>query len=227
MPKKQKKVEKLLQEQTLTTNLLDLKKEVSFRDLVPLLLFVILFILVGIILDIFKQEIFSKNNPMGFYLIFAPIIILIPTIIGFLIIKGNFTTKLNAFLKGSADQNILIMVFIYLLSGSFAQLMNTIGASSAIAFLGFKVIPPAILVGGVFLISAIISTAMGTSVGTIVAFGPIAFGMAAQANLNLAMVGGALLCGAMFGDDLSVISDTAIASCRTQDVTPQSRFLFN
>ena len=227
MKKKQKKVEKLLQEQTLTTNLLDLKKEVSFRGLVPLLLFVMLFILVGIILDIFKKEIFSKNNPMGFYLIFAPIIILIPTIIGFLIIKGNFTTKLNAFLKGSADQNILIMVFIYLLSGSFAQLMNTIGASSAIRNIGFKVIPPAILVGGVFLISAVISTAMGTSVGTIVAFGPIAFGMASQANLNLAMIGGALLCGAMFGDDLSIISDTAIASCRTQDVTPQSRFLFN
>ncbi|AHF57819.1 Na+/H+ antiporter NhaC family protein [Spiroplasma eriocheiris] len=227
MARKTSKINKLLANQEVSSEILTLKREVSFKGLIPLLLFVILFIICGIVLDCLKYQIFSKHNPMGFYLVFAPIIILVPIIIGFIIINGDFNLKLKAFLKGSSDHNILLMVFIYLLSGMFSQLMTTIGASSAIGNLGFKIIPPSILVGGVFIISAVISTAMGTSVGTIVAFGPIAFGMAKEAHINPAMIGGALLCGAMFGDDLSLISDTAIASCRTQNVEPRKRFLFN
>ena len=220
MARKTSKINKLLANQEVNSEILTLKTGSFFKGLIPLLLFVGLWI----VLNCLKYQFFFKHNPMEFYLVFAPIII------GF-IINGDFNLKLKTFLKGSSDHNILLMVFIYLLSGMFLQLMTTlmttIGASSTIGYLGFKIIPPNILVGGVFIISAIISTTMGTSVGKIVAFGPIALVMAKEVHINPAMIRGALLCGAMFGDDLSLISDTAIAFCRTQDVEPSKRFLVN
>lgn len=135
--------------------------------------------------------------------------------------------RMDKFCEGMANQGTMIMVAVYLLAGAFSGVAKAIGGVDATANLGLSLIPSKFLFAGLFLISAFIATAMGTSVGTIAAIGPVAVTVAESANLNLAAAIAAVLGGAMFGDNLSMISDTTIAATRGCGCEMREKFEMN
>lgn len=198
------------------------KREIKpkFYALIPFIVFVLLYLSAGIVLDLLGYE-------LAFYAIPSPIFILIGIIFAFVIFKGTIDGKFNIFVKGCGDENIIIMCLIYILAGAFSAVTKASGAVDSVVNLSLSVIPVQFVTAGIFLISAFLSTATGTSVGTIVALGSIAVGIAEKGNLSMAMVIGALVGGAMFGDNLSIISDTTIAATRTQNVSMKDKFKMN
>ncbi|MCF1438467.1 MAG: Na+/H+ antiporter NhaC family protein, partial [Shewanella sp.] len=123
--------------------------------------------------------------------------------------------------------NIIAMCLIYLLAGAFASVAKATGGVDATVALGLSLIPPTLLLPGFFVIAAFIATAMGTSMGTIAAVAPIALGVADQADISLPLMAGAVMSGALFGDNLSIISDTTIAATRTQGCDMKDKFREN
>ena len=119
------------------------------------------------------------------------------------------------------------MVFIFILAGIFAQVAKSMGAVEATVNLGLTVIPSNILVAGIFVISAFIAISLGTSMGTIAAVAPIAVEIAAKTGLATPLIVGAVVGGAMFGDNLSMISDTTIAATKTQGCEMKDKFKTN
>ena len=123
--------------------------------------------------------------------------------------------------------SIIIMCIIYLLAGAFAGVSKAMGGVESTANLGLTFIPPQYITAGIFIITSFISTATGTSVGAIVAIAPIALELSTKANVPLAIILSAVMSGAMFGDDLSMISDTTIAATRTQGCLMKDKFKAN
>ncbi len=119
------------------------------------------------------------------------------------------------------------MCLIYLLAGAFSAIASKSGGVDSVVGLGLSFIPAKFLTAGVFLIACFISIATGTSVGTITALGPIAVGLSESGGINLSLMLGALVGGSMFGDNLSIISDTTIASTRTQNCDMKDKFRMN
>lgn len=119
------------------------------------------------------------------------------------------------------------MCIIYLLAGAFAGVSKAMGGVESTANLGLTFIPPQYITAGIFIITSFISTATGTSVGAIVAIAPIALELSTKANVPLAIILSAVMSGAMFGDDLSMISDTTIAATRTQGCLMKDKFKAN
>ena len=135
--------------------------------------------------------------------------------------------KFAVFARGAANENVLTMLMIYILAGAFSTVAKTMGGVDATVNLGLSIIPVQLLIAGVFVISAFLGTATGTSVGTITALVPIAVGLASESGLSVPMMLGACAGGAMFGDNLSMISDTTIAATRTQGVALKDKFRVN
>ena len=135
--------------------------------------------------------------------------------------------RMDTFCKGMSDQGTMIMIIVYLLAGAFSGVAKAMGGVQASANLGLSLIPTQFLFSGLFLISAFMATAMGTSMGTISAVGPVAVAVAQSANLNLALAIGTVLGGAMFGDNLSMISDTTIAATRGCGCEMRDKFKMN
>ncbi|MDO5724983.1 MAG: Na+/H+ antiporter NhaC family protein [Tissierellia bacterium] len=192
----------------------------SFKALIPFIVFVAFYLLSGIILDAMGVE-------MAFYQIPAPIAVSIGIIVAFILFEGTIDEKFNEFVKGCGDENIIIMCLIYILAGAFSTVAKASGGVDSVVNFGLSLIPVQFITAGLFLIAAFISISTGTSVGTILAVGPIAIGVAQKGNLPLALVIGALVGGAMFGDNLSIISDTTIAATRTQNVDMKDKFRMN
>ena len=119
------------------------------------------------------------------------------------------------------------MCLIFLLAGAFAMVTNKIGAVDAVVALGVGALPPMLILPGVFLLAGFLSLSVGSSMGTIAAITPIALGVADASGLDRALVVGAVIGGATFGDNLSLISDTAIAAARTQGCTVREKFREN
>ncbi|HLR35367.1 MAG TPA: Na+/H+ antiporter NhaC family protein [Tissierellales bacterium] len=188
--------------------------------LLPFAIFVLVYLLSGIILQI-------KGTEMAFYQFPAPIAAVIGIIFAFIITKGSLDDKFHMFIQGCGDDNIIIMCIIYLLAGGFSSVSNAMGGVEATVNLGLTLIPARYITVGIFIIAAFISISTGTSVGTIVAVSPIAVELVSKAGLNLPLVLGALVGGAMFGDNLSIISDTTIAATRTQGVSMRDKFRAN
>lgn len=188
--------------------------------LIPFVIFVLLYLSTGIFLDVLGYD-------LAFYAIPSPIFIFAGIIIAFIIFKGSIDGKFDVFVKGCGDENIIIMCLIYILAGAFSTVTKASGVVDSVVNLSLSIIPVQFVTAGIFLISAFLSTATGTSVGTIVALGSIAVGIAEKGNLSMAMVIGALAGGAMFGDNLSIISDTTIAATRTQNVSMKDKFKMN
>lgn len=140
--------------------------------------------------------------------------------------KVKFDQKLTIMARGVGDKNIVCMILIFLLSGIFAGVLGRDSASSA-ANLLLTYIPAKFAPVIIFVIAGFISTAMGTSVGTIVVVGPIACSIAAQSSLPIALLMACVIGGAMFGDNLSFISDTTIAANTTQGSIPKKKFMEN
>ena len=148
-----------------------------------------------------------------------------PAIVGFLIAlvvafvqnrKVGFQEKVAIISKGIGDENIVTMCLIFLAAGAFSGAVRAAGGVESTVNLGLSIIPPSVAVVGLFIIGCFISVSMGTSVGTITAMAPIGVGIAEKTGIGLPICMGAIVCGAMFGDNLSMISDTTIAAVRTQ-----------
>ncbi|MBO1512645.1 Na+/H+ antiporter NhaC family protein [Metabacillus bambusae] len=141
--------------------------------------------------------------------------------------KESFNQKVEIFCKGAGDTNIMLMVLIFLLAGAFSEVAKGMGAVDSTVNLALSVVPQNLLMVGIFIIACFISLSMGTSMGTIVALAPIGVGISEQTDISLALSMAAVIGGAMFGDNLSFISDTTIAAVRTQGTKMKDKFKVN
>ncbi len=141
--------------------------------------------------------------------------------------KVSFDEKLKIVAKGTGDVNIITMVLIFLVAGAFSGVVSAAGGVESTVNMGLSLLPPHMMVVGLFVIGCFISLSMGTSVGTVTALAPIALGVATQTGIPAALCAGAVVCGAMFGDNLSIISDTTIAAVRTQGCEMRDKFKQN
>ena len=165
---------------------------------------------------------------MAFYQFPSVVAMTIAVILAFLMYhKTGIDNNFKLFARGAGDENIMTMLMIFLLAGAFSSVAGAMGGVSSTANLGLAIIPPRFIVPGIFIIAAFLSTATGTSMGTVGAIVPIAYNMAKTADLNMSFVVAAVLTGAMFGDNLSMISDTTIAATRTQGVDLKDKFKTN
>ncbi|UPA16483.1 Na+/H+ antiporter NhaC family protein [Borrelia coriaceae] len=183
----------------------------SFLGLVPFLVFIIVYVGTGVALEIQGVE-------MAFYQMPPIIAMLLAVVTAFLIFKGSFIDKLNEFIEGCSQTDIIFISFIFLISGAFSAVCKEIGSIETVANIGLKYIPANLLVAGIFLICLFLSTATGSFLGTVVAVTPIGFEIANKSGIPLPMVAGAVLGGGAFGDSMSLISDTTIIASRTQGV---------
>ncbi len=139
----------------------------------------------------------------------------------------TFDEKLSIIAKGAGDVNIITMILIFIVAGAFSGVVTAAGGVDSTVNFGLSVMPPQFMVPGLFVIGCFISISMGTSMGTITALAPIALGVSQQTGFPLAICIGAVVCGAMFGDNLSMISDTTIAAVRTQGCEMKDKFKQN
>lgn len=165
------------------------------------------------------------NN--DFYALPSPIAALIGITAAFILLKGKINEKVDTFLKGCGDGKILTMCIIYLLAGAFATVTKATGSVDSIVNLGLNYVFPAYFPVGVFVIASFLSFASGTSVGSIVTLGPIVIALAEKSESPLGLIGASLLSGAMFGDNLSIISDTTIAATQSLGCQMKDKFRFN
>lgn len=192
----------------------------SFIGLIPLIIFVLFYLGVGIFLQI-------QGVSMAFYQLPSPIAVSIGIISAFILFKGSIKEKFHVFLEGCGHQDIITMCIIYLLAGAFACVAKTMGGVDSTVNLALSYIPVKFLVPSIFIVASFISTATGTSVGSIVSIAPIAVGLAEKSGVSLPLMLAAVMGGAMFGDNLSIISDTTIAATRTQGVEMKDKFKVN
>lgn len=188
--------------------------------LTPLLLFLALFFGAGLYFT-------SLGDEMGFYQLRAPVAILPAVALAAWIAWRRGLKPGETLLQGMGDPNIVLMCLIFLLAGAFAYVSKAVGAVDAVVSLGIGALHASLLLPGLFLIACLVSLAIGTSMGTIAAVVPIALGVADAAGLDRALVVGAVVGGAMFGDNLSMISDTTIAATRTQGAQMRDKFREN
>ena len=141
--------------------------------------------------------------------------------------RRSLERSIDEFAAGMGETNIMMMCLIFVLAGAFATVAKGAGAVDAVVAIAQAFIPAKLMLAGVFLVSCLISTAIGTSCGTIAAVTPIALGFVGPLGLSPALLMGAVVGGAMFGDNLSMISDTTIAATRTQEVRMKDKFLAN
>ena len=188
--------------------------------LIPLLVFLALFIGVGTYLSL-------QGVDFAFYQLPAPIAALPAVMLALLLSKDKLNRAIEQFLSGVGHKDIIAMCMIYLLAGAFASVAKASGGVDATVNLGLSAIPTSMILPGIFLISAFIATAMGTSMGTIAAVAPVALGIADSAGMSIPLTAGVVLSGAMFGDNLSIISDTTIAATRSQGCEMRDKFKEN
>lgn len=197
--------------------------------LLPLALFVLIFLGTGIALSL-------QGVDYAFYQLPAPVAIIPAIMLALYIDRSRYPQDkfakplehgLNTFISGMGNNKVVTMCLIYLLAGAFSSVAKVTGGVDAVVALGLDVVPAQFVVAGLFLISAIIATAMGTSMGTIGAVAPIAVGVTGATNIDPALVAGAIVGGAIFGDNLSFISDTTIAATKTQGAELKDKFREN
>ncbi|MGL5599250.1 MAG: Na+/H+ antiporter NhaC family protein [Aeromonas sp.] len=192
----------------------------SAKALLPLLVFLTLFIGTGTWLTLQGVE-------FAFYQLPAPVAALPAVMLALVLGNEGFNKNLETFFAGVGNSNIIAMCLIYLLAGAFASVAKATGGVDATVALGLSLIPGWALLPGLFLISAFIATSMGTSMGTIGAVAPVALGVAQAAGIDPVLMAGTILSGAMFGDNLSIISDTTIAATRSQGCEMRDKFREN
>ncbi len=197
-----------------------MKKE-NFKALLPIGVFLVLYLGLGILFE------YGMKIPMGFYNI--------PIVVAFLVAllvaciqnpKLKFDDKLEIMAKGVGDKNIVTMILIFMAAGIFVGVVGRSSAESVAYFL-LSIIPAEFAVLVLFVVSCFVSVAMGTSVGTITLITPIAVAVAAGSGFSLPLCIGAVMSGAMFGDNLSFISDTTIAACNGQGCQMKDKFREN
>lgn len=198
----------------------NLQKKGSGFALLPFAIFIIIYLGAGLYLQ-------AKGEEMAFYQFPSVTAMFIALIVAFCMGKESIDEKFSIFAKGAANENVLTMLMIYILAGAFSTVAKTMGGVDATVNLGLSIIPVQLLTAGVFVISAFLGTATGTSVGTVTALVPIAVGLASESGLSVPLMLGACVGGGMFGDNLSMISDTTIAATKTQGVELKDKFRVN
>ncbi|MBQ8054105.1 MAG: Na+/H+ antiporter NhaC family protein [Lachnospiraceae bacterium] len=194
------------------------------KALLPILLFLVVYLGNGI----FFEYIRPTEGQMGFYVVSVVLAFSIALIAAFLQNKSlTFDEKIHICAQGIGDDNIVIMLFIFLMAGAFSGIASEAGGASSTANMLLNIIPGKFAVPGLFVIACLISMAMGTSVGTISVLAPIACAVANNGGLSLPLCVGIVVGGAMFGDNLSFISDTTIAATKTQGVEMKDKFRTN
>ena len=180
---------------------------------------------IGVFLIIFLGEGIVTGD---FYTMPAIVAFLIALLVAFLQNKNlTFTEKLQVISKGVGDENIITMCLIFLCAGGFSGAVTAAGGADSTVNFGLSILPSNIAVVGLFIIGCFISVSMGTSMGTIAALAPIAVGISEKTGFPMAVCIGAVVCGAMFGDNLSMISDTTIAAVKTQGCEMKDKFKAN
>lgn len=183
--------------------------------LLPIGVFLVIFLGAGILFN-------------DFYAMPAIVAFLIALFVAFLQNrKVGFQEKLKLIADGMAEENIITMCLIFLCAGGFSGAVTAAGGADSAVNLGLSLIPAHLAVAGLFLIGCFISVSMGTSVGTVTTLAPIAVGISQQTGFSLAVCTAAVVCGAMFGDNLSMISDTTIAAVKTQGCEMKDKFRAN
>ncbi|XZD73488.1 Na+/H+ antiporter NhaC family protein [Staphylococcus epidermidis] len=183
--------------------------------LIPLLLFVLLFLGVGIISGDFT------TMPLNVAITITVIVALLMNR------KETFAKKVEVFTKGAGHSNIILMMLIFILAGAFSTTAEKMGGVSSTVNLGLSLIPQNLIIVGLFIICMFVSISMGTSVGTVAAIAPVGFGFAQATDVPAALAMATVVGGAMFGDNLSMISDTTIAAVRTQKTKMSDKFKVN
>ena len=182
--------------------------------LTPILIFLGVYLVTSIVIkDFYKVPVASA--------------FLLASVYAVLISKGSLRERLDIFSEGAGNPRILLMVWIFILAGAFAQTAKDIGAIDATVNLTLRVIPGSMLFAGLFFTACFISMSVGTSVGTIVALVPIATGIAQEAGFSEAFMAAIIVGGAFFGDNLSFISDTTIAATKAMDCAMKDKFKAN
>lgn len=180
---------------------------------------------IGVFLAIFLGAGIVFND---FYAMPAIVAFLIALFVAFLQNrKVNFQEKLKLIAGGLGEENIVTMCLIFLCAGGFSGAVTAAGGAESTVNLGLSLIPPHFAVAGLFVIGCFISVSMGTSMGTISTLAPIAVGISNQTGFSMAVCIAAVVCGAMFGDNLSMISDTTIAAVKTQGCEMKDKFKAN
>ena len=219
-----------LQETTITAgweNLMgneETAKKPNGLALMPIVVFLALYLGTGI----YFEYLHPLEGQMGFYIMSVVVAFSIALIVAFMQNRSlNFDQKIHVCARGIGDDNITIMLFIFLAAGAFGGIAQQAGGAASTANLLLSIIPGQFAIPGLFLIASLISMAMGTSVGTITILVPIAAKAAENGGLPLALCVGTVVGGAMFGDNLSFISDTTIAATKTQGVKMKDKFRTN
>ena len=180
---------------------------------------------IGVFLVIFLGSGIVMND---FYAMPAIVAFLIALAVAFAQNKElSFDQKIKIIAKGVGEENIITMSLIFLCAGAFSGAVSAAGGVDSTVNFWLSFLPPSIAVVGLFLIGCFISVSMGTSMGTIAALAPIAVGISEKTGFSMAICIGAVVCGAMFGDNLSMISDTTIAAVKTQGCEMKDKFKAN
>lgn len=183
--------------------------------LAPLVVFLCLYLVTSIIVN-------------DFYKVPITVAFLVASAYAVCTTKGlGLNDRILQFSAGAANKNIMLMIWIFILAGAFAQSAKAIGAIDATVNLTLSLLPGSLLLGGIFLAACFISLSIGTSVGTIVALAPIAAGIAGKTATDVSFMTALVVGGAFFGDNLSFISDTTIAATRTQGCAMRDKFRVN
>lgn len=191
------------------------RKKGNAWALLPLVLFIALFLGVGTITGDFT------SMPLNVAITITVIVALLMNR------KEKFVDKVEIFTKGAGHSNIILMVFIFILAGAFSTTTEKMGGVTSTVNLGLSLIPQNLIIVGLFIICMFVSISMGTSVGTVAAIAPVGFGFAQATDISAALAMGTVVGGAMFGDNLSMISDTTIAAVRTQKTKMSDKFKVN
>ena len=200
---------------------METKKKSSGLALLPFAVFIVIYLGAGMILQ-------SRGVEMAFYQFPAVVAMFVAVLIAFAMnYKAGINENFKVFARGAASEDIMNMLMIFLLAGAFSAVAKAMGGVEATVNFGVSIIPASLITAGMFIIAAFLGTATGTSMGTIGALVPIALGMVDKAGLSLPLVMAACVSGAMFGDNLSMISDTTIAATRTQSVELKDKFRTN
>ena len=187
----------------------------SGMALMPLLVFLCLYLVTSIIVN-------------DFYKVPITVAFLVASVYAVATTKGlSLNDRIIQYSSGAANKNIMMMIWIFVLAGAFAQSAKAMGAIDATVNLTLHLLPGGLLLAGVFLASCFISLSIGTSVGTIVALVPVAVGIASKTDVGIPFMTALVIGGAFFGDNLSFISDTTIAATRTQGCHMRDKFKMN
>ncbi len=200
------------------------EKKGNASALFPIAVFLVLYLGNGIYFEYVRP----MEGQMGFYVMSVVVAFVIALIVALLQNRTlPFDEKIRICAKGIGDENITIMLFIFLVAGAFSGIAKEAGGVASTANLFLNNIPSQFALPGLFVIACLISMAMGTSVGTITVLVPIATNVATGSGMGVAMCVGTIVGGAMFGDNLSFVSDTTIAATKTQGVAMKDKFKMN